>query len=160
MASLQINFSDVPDSNIALIPDGNYLVSIGGVEIKESSDKTGHYLQWDLTVADGDYAGTKLTYRCSLKQNALWRLKGDLRSLGIDVSGELKLDFDEDTGLLVEPSLVGELGIVSIYTDEYNKTKRSAVSGFVEADSQPKKTIQAPSTTPGKKPVSGGLKIR
>lgn len=134
MPGMKIDFSAV--SEATFIEPGMVPVSIGKVTMKEASDHQSHFFQFDLTVADGPSEGSSLVYRCSLKQNVLWRLKRVLRSLGYSVDGTMNFEVDEDSGLLVEPMLVGTVAMAQVYTDTYNGEKRSAVQSLFGMDDE------------------------
>lgn len=61
--TLKVNFADVNDSQFEAKPKGWYKVKITDCDVRETSEKAknpGHeYLNLELTVQEGDYAGQK-----------------------------------------------------------------------------------------------------
>lgn len=159
MAKLQINMSEVQEATH--VAPGKYPGLIGKVELVESADKTSHNLKWTIQIADGPNQGASMTMFTSLKQNALWRLKGILRNLGFSVDGMIDLDVDEDTGIVVDPPLAGTACVIDVVDDTYNNILRSVINDVLPAD-----TKIAPVSLNGKlapatgTPAVGGLKLR
>jgi putative intracellular protease/amidase len=55
-----------PQDDYSPIPDGDYAVLIEDSEMKDTKAGTGQYLQFTLSVIDGQYAGRKLWERLNL----------------------------------------------------------------------------------------------
>ena len=55
MSTMKINFADVEGSFEAL-PEGAYPVVIEKVERRESKSSEHDYLNWELTVTDGEHS--------------------------------------------------------------------------------------------------------
>lgn len=70
------------------VPEGDYLMKVVDVQLRENKEKTGQYLSWLLQVVEPKaYAGKHVYHRTSLKREALWNLRGFL----IDLLGEDKV---------------------------------------------------------------------
>jgi len=181
MAGFSIDFSQVNESST--LEPGFYPVVIGKVEVKEASDKQSLYVQWNLTVSEGEHEGANITLRTSLKTNVQWRLKAIMRSLGFAVDGTINFEVDPDTNILVEPSMVGLAAVAEVYNEEYNGSMRTqvstiygpedpalrtAVEAFDRAQSAKPLVVQTPAVTapsaagakPAARPATGGLKLR
>jgi len=179
MPGFSIDFSTVNESST--LEPGFYPVVIGKVEVKEASDKQSLYVQWNLTVSEGESEGSNITLRTSLKPNVQWRLKGIMRSLGFSVDGTVNFEVDPDTNILVEPSMVGLAAVAEVYNEEYNGSMRTqvstiygpedpaliqAVTAFKKKNDKPTIAVQTPAVVnggakpPAAKPTTGGLKLR
>lgn len=161
MSTMKINFADVEGSFEAL-PEGAYPVVIEKVERRESKSSEHDYLNWELTVTDGEHKERKLWMITSLSPRALWKLKDVLDALGYDTEGELDFEFDEGQvveqsqgPLLLSPQLAGEPAIAVVKNELYNEKERNRVEELVAAAPPgPKKT----SSSGTKK--AGGRKLR
>lgn len=151
MPKFQIDMSAVSES--IRVEPGRHAAVIGKVELVESADKKSHNLRWAFTIAEGEAAGTPLTMFTSLKPNALWRLKAVLRNLGMNVSGSLDFEVDEETGIVVDPSFVGLPCILVVEDDTYNGVLRSSVTDVLAGEASLPKASN-------KTPLTGGLKLR
>lgn len=159
MAKLQINMSGVQEATH--VPPGKYPGLIGKVELVESADKTSHNLKWTIQIADGPNQGASMTMFTSLKQNALWRLKGILRNLGFNVEGMIDLDVDEETGIVVEPPLAGTPCVIDVVDDTYNNVLRSTISDVLPADTKiASVSLNGKLASASATPAVSGLKIR
>ena len=72
MAILNFNANEVePSKEFEPIPAGKYVAVITDSEMKETRAGTGHYLQLEFEITDGEFAGRKLWSRLNLEnQNA------------------------------------------------------------------------------------------
>lgn len=76
-----INFNDVEEGT-PTIPDGEYLVRITDMWVKETKDGTGKYISYRWVVQSGEHAGHSDFAMWSLKPEFLWRFKRDCKALG------------------------------------------------------------------------------
>lgn len=68
MATLNFNANDVePSTGFSAIPAGKYAAVISDSEMKPNKAGTGQYLQLELEIIDGDYAGRRLWARLNLE---------------------------------------------------------------------------------------------
>lgn len=168
MSQISINFSEVQDTAFEPIPKGEYPVIIDHVEIKASKSSENPYLNWELTVSDGEFINRKLWMMTSLSEKALWRLKSVFSNLGV-LEDEMIIETDEDTGYVTNPELAGLPAIAMVTEEIYDGKIRNRVEDLLpgegsapkaKAPSLPVKslpkagsaTAQRPSTPPAKKP--------
>src|SRR5689334_16274549 len=83
---IKVDFSKV--ESFQPVPAGAYLVTITGVEEKTGKESGLPYINWELTVADGEFSGRKLWLMTSLAPKALFGLQNLLKALEVDVSTE------------------------------------------------------------------------
>lgn len=112
MGSININFADV-EGSFDPVAAGAHPVIVDKVEIRESKSSEHNYLNWELTISDGEDEGRKLWMITSLSPKALFRLKDVFDALGV-LDDEMELEWDEDvaitnsTGpLLLAPDVIG-----------------------------------------------------
>lgn len=75
-----IDFSEVADGFV--IPVGYYPVIVSQAQIVASASGDGFNVKWQFAVTQGAQEGSRLIMYNSLKQTALWRMKGTLKALG------------------------------------------------------------------------------
>ena len=93
------------------LPAGRYTVKLTSAEKKKALSGEGEYIAWQGTVQGGDHNGRILFWNTSLKESALWNLKGllDAASVDMDAEGfatedalgkdvEIQVDMDEYQG--------------------------------------------------------------
>jgi len=148
-SDITIDFSGVESGGSRKIPDGQYLLSVLGIEEKESQSGD-IYLAWKWKVADGEYKGATIYDNTSLKPTALWRLKTLLECLGVDVpGGKLGLNLKEYQGL----SLLAE-----VTNETYQGKERPRISGFLRGIGK-SVTASAPSAV-AEDPFKKGVEVK
>jgi hypothetical protein len=139
MAFYRVNFGDV--ESFEPIPAGEYGVEVEKVEVRMNKAGDGMYLNWEMTVIDGDYENRKLWLITSLKDTALFRLKGILEGLQvIDGEEDIELEYDDDIDpstkegpLLLEPNLEGMECVAVVQNEMYEGKEQNRVKDlFVE----------------------------
>lgn len=111
------------------IPDGTYPAEI--IEVTEEESSNGNEqlkVVWQFT--GGSVKGSKLFDWISLVPQALWRLRGMLETIGVEVpDGVMNLDLDD---------LVGGAAMLEVTNEPYNGKKRPKVTGYasIEADEE------------------------
>lgn len=86
-----VDFTDV-ESRVT-VPEGEYKLKPTGVTQEEGSEYS--YLDWEMTIQDGEFEGKHLRERTSLSPSALWRLRNLLEAGGIETpDSELDIDLD------------------------------------------------------------------
>lgn len=96
---LKVDFSGVSKEirkggSAAHIPEADYLFKVVNHEVRKSERSGGRYINWEVTVAKGDYKGKKIYLNTSLKPDALWNLRNLIFAcLGKNVAGK-SLEFD------------------------------------------------------------------
>lgn len=89
------------------VPDGVYAVEVAEVT-QEEGDKA-DYLKWKFRITDGSCKGAVVYDNTSLSPAALWRLKGLLECLGVDVpDSSMELDLDEYVGMEMTITVANE----------------------------------------------------
>ena len=81
--SVKVNFEGVGDFTV--VPEGRYVAKVKSVEEKASKAGGEGYLEFVLTIADGEFRGAQVWHRCTLKPQGLWNLRNTLLAMGIDV---------------------------------------------------------------------------
>jgi hypothetical protein len=107
-ADVTVDFTGVESGGRA-VADGNYVLEAIAIEEKESSEGN-PYLAWKWKVMDdGPFKGATVYDNTSLKSTALWRLKGLLECMGVDVAnGKQGINFGELKGKTVRAKIVNE----------------------------------------------------
>ena len=133
-----INFSDVED--FTPMPGSEwYGVEVDKVEVRENKDGDAYYLNWELTVIDGDYENRKLWMISSLKDTALRRLKKTFQEMGVlDTDDEeIELEWDDDMEptpkagpLLLYPDFEGMEASAFVKNEMFDGTERNKVTEF------------------------------
>ena len=140
--TLNLDFSGVQEYDV--LESGNYPVMIETVTMRQSkSDPNAYYLNWDLSITEGDAEGRHLFFMTSLKEKALWRLKTVFESLGI-YQEQMALEVDEETGVVYGPELAGLVGLAVVSQEVYEKRLQNKVDDLLPI--QPE--IQAPPPPP------------
>lgn len=144
---MQFDAEEHKDTGFEAIPKGNYRVMIEKVEQKTNSKGTGSYLQFELIVRDGTYAGRRLWYRCTVEHSeseaAVKIGLGQLSALSRSV-GRPKWRSERE--------LVGLEGEVIVGIDKEDQT-RNDVKGWVVRD---RAQQTAPAGNPHKSAHYGG----
>ena len=105
-----------------ILPEGEHTLEVAEIKEKMSRDDN-PYLAWKWKVPSGDYKGTMVYDNTSLQPQALWRLKGLLEALGVDVdNGKQGINFGELTGKTCK---------VEIAREEYQGKTKHRISAFI-----------------------------
>jgi len=104
---IHVDFSGVKSGG-ATIPDGRYAAKVTAVEQKEGKESGEPYVELTWEVTSQKCSGREVKFdNYSLQPQALWRLKGLLEALEIDVpDDEMDVDFDgivaDETECIIE----------------------------------------------------------
>ena len=101
MVPINIDFEGVSDSGLEPVDDGDYPARITSIKagLARESQKPKVEFEFTGTDAAGAAKGRKFWRNYSLQPNALWALKRDLTSLGVEVpDGAFELDEAEMMG--------------------------------------------------------------
>lgn len=164
MPRVTVDFSDVQE--FEPMGKGEYLVVVDKVEYREAQTEDKYdYLNWELSVSDGEFKGRKLWFITSLSPKALFRMKDIFENLGLP-SDEVEIDYDEDTNMVVEPELAGIPAIAVVSMRTYEGRPQDNVDTLLSPDASPRgkkapgasarktparKTSAAKKTTTGRK---------
>jgi len=159
---ITINFGDVEDKDFTPMPDGSYPVTVDNAKMKYGKDSGDPYVQWELIVTDGEFAGRHLWYNTSLSEKALWRTKEQFLNLGVitDPDEELTFDVDEGSEFVTSPELAGMNCMASVIQEVYKQKLKNTVEDlFANEGGAPMKASvktkapalnKAPAKTPSK----------
>ena len=92
--SLQIDFTNVPDSNT--VPAGTYAAKVFNIELKESRAGDSMNLNWQFKIQGGKQDGRSVFTITSLKPAALWKLKQMLKAIAPDLDTTSIAELDTD----------------------------------------------------------------
>jgi hypothetical protein len=146
--NLEVDFSEVVSQEP--VRPGKYDVVIDQIMVKQSETSDYPTLHWSLTLVGGEFEGRRLTMYTSLSPKALWKLQQTFTSYGLEGS-KVALDYDNETGVLIEPDLSGQPGIATIYNEPYQGRTTSKVSDLVGPGGVEEAPVPAAKT-----PSSGG----
>ena len=125
-----VNFAEVPDSDFSAIPPGKYHVKITGGEMREtgpnSKNPGAQYINWELTVQEGEQENRKLWTNTSLLPHALFSLKGLLLAAGVVEADAARESLDFEIADLVSKSVV-----VTVGAREFQGETRAEVKRFM-----------------------------
>lgn len=118
--TITVDMSGVESGGKA-VPDGVYEVEVAEITEEESSEGN-PYLKWKLRVTEGPCKGAPLYDNTSLQPQALWRLKGLLETLGVEVpDSSMDLDLEEYVGMTMT---------VTVANEEYQGKDRPKVAQY------------------------------
>lgn len=118
MPTLDLNFNDIP--SFEPLPKGKYSVVVRSVELRPSQSSDNPYLNFQLEVTEGEYAGRVLFLMSSTSPKSLWRLLEHLKALGVELpDNRLLLETEEDTNFLINPQMVGLPAIANVIQEVY-----------------------------------------
>ncbi len=140
VARVNVDFSEVEE--FEAMPKGNYDCVIEKVEVRDSNSSDYQYLNWELKVADGEFKDRRLWFITSFSPKALFRLKQTLENLGM-YDEDLNFDFDDESGAVLDPVLVGLPCTAAVSQRVYNETMQNQVDAIVDTDASPGKTVPA-----------------
>ena len=114
MTQIRVDFSDVEPQDRSPIKPGKYDVVVENIEVRQGEGKEHPYLNWELSITEGEHEGRKLWLITSLSPKAIWRLQLIFQSFGVDADSDVELEIDDDTNMLLEPDLTGEAAIATV----------------------------------------------
>lgn len=145
-ATYKVNFKGVEAGGGGrLLPEDTYLFEIEDVEVKTGEDSGEPYFAFTLKVAEGEFEGTKAWDNFSLQPQALWKLRGLMETLEMEViDGEMDLDPDEFAGMMVKGDVIHE---------DWKGKPKHRVNSYMAADAEAAtvETKEAVSKGPKKK---------
>jgi len=137
---MNINFADV-EGGFETIPEGPYPIVVEKAEVRESKSSDNNYLNWEMTITDGEYEGRKLWMITSFSPKALFRLKDVFEALDL-LEDEMDLEWDEDVEItqqsgpmLLDPDVNGATGVALVGIDfDFDPKGRNKVDTIVGFD--------------------------
>lgn len=123
MGSLQLNLADIPSNALSL---GDHPAIIKQVTRAQAADGENFNLVWEVEITEGPDFGKTGRSWTSLKPTALWRLVDVMKTVGVldpdATTGDLNIEWDDETGIVFVPELEGLPLVLRVTTDA--KTKR------------------------------------
>lgn len=121
---MRVDFSEVQE--FEPLPSGVYAVRITKVEEKQKPGGEYPYLNWEMTVIDGEFADRKLWECTSFAPKALFKLKGLLECLdGVELDSA-ELDFEPQ-------DYVGRELLVEVVVGQYNGKPTNSIENYKSA---------------------------
>lgn len=130
---VSVDFSGVESGGGRKIPEGEYLLKVVEVEMKDSQAGN-QYLAFKYKVANGPFAGANIWDNVSLKSTALWRLRTLLECFGMNPpEGKMDLDLTK---------MVGKTIFVEVANETYQGKEKPRITNLIaggqESSSAPK----------------------
>lgn len=120
MPAITINFADAEGAQ-DLVDVGTYDMAVKKVEMRFGKDSKQPYLNFTLAILDdGPFQNRYVWGMGSLSPKALWRTKKLFDALGVDTKEIAQLEYDEVTGVLLQPILVDKMLRVDVEHEEGN----------------------------------------
>lgn len=127
---VSINFAEVEERPPGL-PLGTYEGVVEVAEVKESQSSEYPYINFKLSVTEGEHEGESAYTIRSFHPKALGMMKETMATFGFDVSGSVEFEIDDATGMLLTPDLVGEPCKFAMVKDVYEGKVRTKVGNFM-----------------------------
>lgn len=123
-SSVNLDLSGVEVSRKA-IPEGTYAVVVNKAELTKSREGN-NMIKLEFEVTEGPHKGAKLFENCSLQPQALFKLKGVMLALGMNIpDGSFDLDTNDLVGLNCE---------VEVGHETYEGKKRARILEYINAE--------------------------
>ncbi len=123
-AGWKVDFTGV-ESGGKVLSEGRHLLQVESIEEKEGSDSGEPYLAFKFKVVSDKGSGTPVYDNFSLQPQSLWKLRGMLESMGVEVDGEFEFTPDDLADHTVGAEVVHE---------EYQGKVKNRISGYFMAD--------------------------
>ena len=108
MTIINVDMTEV-ETGAGYLPAGSYRARVQSIEVKEG--QKADYLNWCFVSIDPGTEGMVGYLKTSLADNALWKLKRTLESLGAEIpQSKLRLDTEK---------FVGRLGLIHVVDEPY-----------------------------------------
>jgi hypothetical protein len=141
------------------VKPGKYEVLIDSVEQRQSEGSEFPYLNWKLTIVSGEFEGRTLYMMTSFSPKALFRLQAVFQNFGIEAQS-LDLDFDDGTGMLLDPSFDGLPAVASVRNEKYQGRMTSRVEDLVPVGETPQVAEAVPAGGDAASPFKGNQQVR
>lgn len=141
--SVSVDFTGVDSGGGGrLLPEDTYLFEIKEIEEKEGESSGQPYLAFTLEVADGEFVKTRAWDNFSLQPQALWKLRGLLETIGMDVpDGSMDIDLDELIGVMVKADVIHE---------PWEGKQKHRINSYMPADAESVEEVKEVKATPKK----------
>lgn len=123
-SSVNLDLSGVEVGRRA-IPEGTYAVVVNKAELTKSREGN-NMIKLEFEVTEGPHKGAKLFENCSLQPQALFKLKGVMLALGMNIpDGSFDLDTNDLVGLNCE---------VEVGHETYEGKKRARILEYINPE--------------------------
>ena len=138
---IQVNMRD----EVILVPEGDYLVEVEEVTLRETRAGTSSYLNIRLVIVEGDHEGAVLWAIGSLRSDMLRLTRSMLRALGVK-SDEVELEVEEEDRavgapssfdpkvIVVQPDLMGKRAVATVVHSVWEGETRPKVRSLSAAE--------------------------
>lgn len=123
-AGWKVDFTGV-ESGGKVLSEGRHLLQVDSIEEKEGESSGEPYLAVKFKVVSDKGSGTPVYDNFSLQPQSLWKLRGMLESMGVEVDGEFEFTSDDLADHTVGAEIVHE---------EYQGKVKNRISGYFMAD--------------------------
>lgn len=123
-AGWKVDFTGV-ESGGKVLSEGRHLLQVDSIEEKEGESSGEPYLAVKFKVVSDKGSGTPVYDNFSLQPQSLWKLRGMLESMGVEVDGEFEFTPDDLADHTVGAEVVHE---------EYQGKVKNRISGYFMAD--------------------------
>lgn len=123
-AGWKVDFTGV-ESGGKVLSEGRHLLQVDSIEEKEGESSGEPYLAVKFKVVSDKGSGTPVYDNFSLQPQSLWKLRGMLESMGVEVDGEFEFTADDLADHTVGAEVVHE---------EYQGKVKNRISGYFMAD--------------------------
>ncbi len=147
--TFEVNFEGDEGGGFELLPVGEYPAYINNIQ--EKGEGEGKYLNFRFTIAEGPQAKRNAFTNCSLKKEAIWKLKNILIAAGIVQKGH------KGAVQWNLPDLVGRKVGIRVAHEEYEGQKRESVAAIFSLEARTAPAATAPAAG-GAATASSGVK--
>lgn len=123
-AGWKVDFTGV-ESGGKVLSEGRHLLQVDSIEEKEGESSGEPYLAVKFKVVSDKGSGTPVYDNFSLQPQSLWKLRGMLESMGVEVDGEFEFSAEDLSDYTVGAEVVHE---------EYQGKVKNRISGYFMAD--------------------------
>lgn len=157
MGEITVNFADVQVRGT--LPAGDYAAVIADCVLKQKAGKEHPYLNWDCVVTEGEHEGRHSFLTTSFQPDALWSMMQVFQNLGYQ-EGEYKIRFDDATGQVTEPEVVGLPCIIRTYQEPYNNRMTNKISDILGPNGENVAEQGTPVAEPAAEPAAAAPAAR
>lgn len=158
MGEITVNFADVQVRGT--LPAGDYAAVIADCILKQKPGAEHPYLNWDCVVTEGEHEGRHSYLTTSFKPDAMWSMMQVFQNLGYQ-DEEYKIQFDDTTGQVTEPEVIGLPCIIRTFQEPYNNRMTNKISDILgpngenvaeqSSGAEPAAVAASPATKPATK---------
>lgn len=128
MGEITVNFADVQVRGT--LPAGDYNAVVADCVLKQKPGKEHPYLNWDCVVVEGEHEGRHSYLTTSFQPDAIWKMMETFQNLGY-VDEEYKIGFDDATGQITSPEVIGLPCVIQTYQEPFNNRMTNKISSIL-----------------------------